>query len=84
MLEGGGFLHELDTTARVIGQMPRRRRARRTPLRSALAISNAGIQKIDDDVVVGAAIEDEEVRGGRPLFVAAMGMTKFDFPFRST
>ena len=84
MLEGGGFLHELDTTVRVIGQMPRRHRARRTALRSALAVFNVGIQKINDDVVVGAAIEDEEVRGGRPLFVAAMAMTKFDFPFRST
>ena len=75
MLEGGGFLHELDTTVRVIGQIPRRHRARRTALRSALAVFNVGIQKINDDVVVG---------GGCPLFVAAMAMAKFDFPFRGT
>ena len=84
MLEGGGFLRELDTTMRVIVQMLCRRRARMPALRCILAPSKAFVLNLNDDGVVGAAIEDEEVRGGRPLFVAAMAMTKFDFPFRST
>ena len=73
MLEGGGFLRELDTTMRVIVQMLCRRRARMPALRCILAPSKAFVLNLNDDGVVGAAIEDEDVRGGALFLWLAIG-----------
>ena len=55
--EEGGLLHELDPAVHVLGQIPRRREAKRSASRCTLVILTAYIGKLNDNDVVEAAIE---------------------------
>ena len=55
--EEGGLLHELDRAVHVLGQIPRRREAKRSASRCTLVILTAYIGKLNDNDVVEAAIE---------------------------